>query len=885
MRFFFKPLLLMLLSIPGFAQVTAPQIPLTGNIGAGGVFPLLNSGTIAFADANHTMAYPEMSASFIKLTSSVSLTATRNLVAPLTRGFQFTVENATTGGQAIQVIASSGTGVTIANGTAVTVFCDGTNYVTTPAGTGNTTSSGMVNGNLPVATGANSLGDSGVGITTGGSSHGISFPASSAPVTPVAATAIYESDSAGNAAISENGGAASRPCTATNGVCAGGGTFPSTPKLIGGTGTANVGQVGTPAQMGVTLSDTTNGNQLETDANPTSTIGIDNNIQGVGAGPNLTKGASSPNVGGQYDVVIGQGAAAAATTMRESTIIGAEACPSLTGNSSGASSEDTVVMCEGSHAGTALTSTPSAGGTPAALDCGLWGQKAGAGLTGCTDDLFMGNHTGVGTFNVTSTVNSTVVGEWAGSPYGANTTFLRVNFFGSFAGDLFGGSQVVDDTAVGANTFSSLHPTGVNGNGNNVVGNNGMGNCTICGLNDGEGLNVFSGGAANFTGIHNIAFNNTGTLAGPVVGAGVALTSGTFNAIFWSAGPTSGSFNFLADPNAATGTGSNNIIVGQSAGADLGSNQSDTVSIGNGSAAGVTGCEALGVNAQCEASGSQAIGNAAGTSSAATNGVAEGASASVGSADGVAIGEESVSTEASFGHTVAVGSRASATGVASTCIGYNTQCPNSESTALGYASQAQQADSIAIGDQALSTASGAVEIGIGTNATANTMAYKGKTVSDSSGNLYDPAIGSSTSLLCTTTGGQLTNSGCTTAPLLLIPASWNIQSTLFALSSMLGNVTYSPYTGSNQGPMIARLSGTISCTVAPVIVLMDLGTSPSTVYGSATPLASLTTGTSDGVYVQSAVPALTTGHYYGVAFSAGTCVTAPTFDITVNQQW
>lgn len=112
-----------------------PQVPITGNLGSAGIFPLLNSGTLVFSsDANHTMVYPEMSASFIKVTSSVSLTATRNLVAPLMLGFQFVIQNATTGGQAIQVIGSSGTGVTIPNGATVGVACDGTNYVLSAGG-------------------------------------------------------------------------------------------------------------------------------------------------------------------------------------------------------------------------------------------------------------------------------------------------------------------------------------------------------------------------------------------------------------------------------------------------------------------------------------------------------------------------------------------------------------------------------------------------------------------------------------------------------------------------------------------------------------------------------------------------------------------------------
>ena len=119
----------------------APQIPVTGTLGAGGVFPLVNSPSIVFAtDANHTMTYPEMSGSsgFILVTSSTALSATRNLVAPLVKGFTWAIENSTAGSHSIQVIGATGTGVTIANGYTLTVYCDGTNYVTLPSASGGT---------------------------------------------------------------------------------------------------------------------------------------------------------------------------------------------------------------------------------------------------------------------------------------------------------------------------------------------------------------------------------------------------------------------------------------------------------------------------------------------------------------------------------------------------------------------------------------------------------------------------------------------------------------------------------------------------------------------------------------------------------------------------
>lgn len=133
-----------------WGQVPAPQVYFSAPIGPSGIFPAFNAGTVVFAlDADYTMSYPDMSAFFIKATSSVSLTTTRKLIAPLTIGFVFTIENATTGGQSIEVIGSTGTGVTIPNGQAVQVVADGTNYVS--AGT----TSGMV---YPPAGVANSTG-------------------------------------------------------------------------------------------------------------------------------------------------------------------------------------------------------------------------------------------------------------------------------------------------------------------------------------------------------------------------------------------------------------------------------------------------------------------------------------------------------------------------------------------------------------------------------------------------------------------------------------------------------------------------------------------------------------------------------------------------------
>jgi hypothetical protein len=80
------------------------------------------------SDANITLTQAEASNDILDFTSSVSLTATRNVVVPLASK-QWTVYNGTTGAQSLQFIGASGTGITVANGKRAIVYSDGTNVV------------------------------------------------------------------------------------------------------------------------------------------------------------------------------------------------------------------------------------------------------------------------------------------------------------------------------------------------------------------------------------------------------------------------------------------------------------------------------------------------------------------------------------------------------------------------------------------------------------------------------------------------------------------------------------------------------------------------------------------------------------------------------------
>lgn len=78
-------------------------------------------------DANYTAVQTDYQATIMEFTSSVSLTATRNVVVPIVSGYQWTVFNNTTGAQSLQFIGTSGTGITVANGKRAIIYADGTN--------------------------------------------------------------------------------------------------------------------------------------------------------------------------------------------------------------------------------------------------------------------------------------------------------------------------------------------------------------------------------------------------------------------------------------------------------------------------------------------------------------------------------------------------------------------------------------------------------------------------------------------------------------------------------------------------------------------------------------------------------------------------------------
>lgn len=86
------------------------------------------------SDANLTLTYTDTNAAqvaralVLNVTSSVSLTTTRNLVVPTIQK-QYIVQNNTTGSQSILVKTAAGTGITVPSGRKAHLYVDGTNVI------------------------------------------------------------------------------------------------------------------------------------------------------------------------------------------------------------------------------------------------------------------------------------------------------------------------------------------------------------------------------------------------------------------------------------------------------------------------------------------------------------------------------------------------------------------------------------------------------------------------------------------------------------------------------------------------------------------------------------------------------------------------------------
>jgi len=179
----------------------------TTNNNLGGLLEQAISGviTLTMFDANYTMSnfngVVDESRNQVLIVNG-TLTATRNLIAPLVEK-TYIVKNSTTGSQSIQIIGSSGLGVTIPNGIAAYVYCDGVNFYNAISGSvGNYT----VNGNLAV-TGTTALTGalSGSTATFSDAISSVSPVFTGTPTAPTAAAGTNTTQLATTAFVLSNG--------------------------------------------------------------------------------------------------------------------------------------------------------------------------------------------------------------------------------------------------------------------------------------------------------------------------------------------------------------------------------------------------------------------------------------------------------------------------------------------------------------------------------------------------------------------------------------------------------------------------------------------------------------------------------------------------------
>jgi hypothetical protein len=196
--------------------------------------------TITMVDANYTMTnfngVSDEARNQVIVLSGTN-TAQRNLIAPLVEK-TYTIRNSTSGGFAVQIIGSSGTGVVIPNGVTTTVYCDGTNFFTALSGTvGNFT----VNGNLGV-TGTTALTGALTGTTAAfsGAISSVSPAFTGTPTAPTAAPATNTTQLATTAFVTAATGTLGTMSTQNaNAVAITGGTITGITDLTvadGGTG-------------------------------------------------------------------------------------------------------------------------------------------------------------------------------------------------------------------------------------------------------------------------------------------------------------------------------------------------------------------------------------------------------------------------------------------------------------------------------------------------------------------------------------------------------------------------------------------------------------------------------------------------------------------------
>jgi len=341
----------------------------TTNNNLGGLIEQAVSGviTITMTDANYTMSnfngvVDEARNQVLVITGT--LTATRNLIAPLVEK-TYIVQNNTTGSQAIQIIGSSGLGVTIPNGVAAYVYCDGTNFYNANIGSaGNYT----VNGNLSVTgneivsgnfLSSGVLGSYIASAFTASISNGSSAAGTILNVTAVASGTLFVGQT-----ITGSGVTANTVITALGTGTGGIGTYTvnNSQLILSGTSFTSAGYA-------VATTPPANDNSVKIATTAFVTTAVGSPVQSVtGVSPVVSSGGTTPAIS-LSTVPVKNGGTGLSSPTVNSLLVGNgpnnalnQIAPSTTGNVL-TSTSSTIAVVTGSITGTALAVTAVTSGT------------------------------------------------------------------------------------------------------------------------------------------------------------------------------------------------------------------------------------------------------------------------------------------------------------------------------------------------------------------------------------------------------------------------------------------------------------------------------------------------------------------------------------------
>jgi microcystin-dependent protein len=163
--------------------------------------------TITMANADYTLTnlngVPDEARNMVLVVQGTN-SAIRKVVAPLNQPKMYVISNQTTGGYAITIGASSGSYITIPNGTTAQVYTDGTNFYSAQTGSAGDF---VINGNLTVTGNQTDVGSFSAGsISVSGAATFSTSPTAPTPTTgdntTKVATTAFVTTALSNAAVS-----------------------------------------------------------------------------------------------------------------------------------------------------------------------------------------------------------------------------------------------------------------------------------------------------------------------------------------------------------------------------------------------------------------------------------------------------------------------------------------------------------------------------------------------------------------------------------------------------------------------------------------------------------------------------------------------------------